>query len=250
MIWRLRKWIGLTPRRESRFVMQLTDDERQIIGRAQPFTMTGQDRLLSLIDAVNYVVQRGVPGDFVECGVWRGGSVMAMLLRMQQLGANDRDIYLYDTFEGMTAPTDLDVSHFDGSARSIFERSQAEGTKPWSHLFNEKVLNEDLVRQNVESTGYPSERIHLVKGRVEDTIPQTIPEQIAILRLDTDWYESTRHELQHMWHRLAPGGVLIIDDYGHWDGCRKAVDEFFGEGGEPPVLLNRIDYSGRIAVKA
>jgi hypothetical protein len=104
------------------------------------------------------------------------------------------------------------------------------------------------VQANLRSTGYPPERIHYVVGKVEDTLPQAAPERIAILRLDTDWYESTRHELEHLYPRLTAGGVLIIDDYGHWAGARRAVDEFLART-ESAILLNRIDYTGRIGVK-
>jgi O-methyltransferase len=97
----------------------------------------------------------------------------------------------------------------------------------------------------MQSTGYPSDRVHYVKGLVEATVPQQAPDEIAILRLDTDWYESTKHELEHLWPRVRPGGVLIVDDYGHFEGARRAVDEFFGPG----VFLHRIDYTGRLVLK-
>jgi O-methyltransferase len=90
--------------------------------------------------------------------------------------------------------------------------------------------------------------VRLVKGKVEDTVPKNAPEKIALLRLDTDWYESTRRELVHLFPRLVPGGVLIIDDYGHWQGARKAVDEYIA-GNQVKILLNRVDYTGRIGVK-
>jgi O-methyltransferase len=83
---------------------------------------------------------------------------------------------------------------------------------------------------------------------VEDTLPDQAPERIALLRLDTDWYASTKHELEQLYPRLAEGGVLIVDDYGHYEGARRAVDEYFRAAGEP-VLLNRIDFSGRLVIK-
>jgi hypothetical protein len=98
------------------------------------------------------------------------------------------------------------------------------------------------------STAYPGSHIHYVKGRVEDTIPKHAPQAIALLRLDTDWYESTRHELEHLFPRLVRGGVLILDDYGHWKGAKEAVDEYFAKLGRSP-LLQRLDYSGRLAIK-
>jgi len=104
------------------------------------------------------------------------------------------------------------------------------------------------VRHNLSNVGYPDDRIKLVKGLVEATLPNKAPSKIALLRLDTDWYESTRHELIHLYPRLAQRGVLIIDDYGHWEGAQKAVDEYIRDN-NLPVLLNRIDYTGRIAIK-
>ena len=94
----------------------------------------------------------------------------------------------------------------------------------------------------------PTPGVEFVQGRVENTLPAAAPPEIAVLRLDTDWYESTRHELEHLYPRLVDGGVLIVDDYGYWQGARQAVDEYFGETGEA-ILLNRIDDTGRIAVK-
>lgn len=228
-----------------------SESELAILERARPLTMTSAERMTALIDSVSYVIQRNVPGSFAECGVWRGGSVMAMILRLQQLGVNDRDIYLFDTFEGMTEPTESDTSRFDGAAMTTWKETQASGEKAWGALFNSERFNENDVRNNLLATGYPAERLHFVRGKVEDTIPQHAPAQIALLRLDTDWYESTRHELIHLWPRLSQHGVMIVDDYGHWDGCRKAVDEYFGPGGSaPPILLNRIDYTGRVAIKS
>jgi hypothetical protein len=105
------------------------------------------------------------------------------------------------------------------------------------------------VRSNLVATGYPLDRVRFVKGIVQDTIPAAAPEVIALLRLDTDWYDSTAHELLHLYPRLVPGGVLIIDDYGEMPGQKEAVDEFCQRNGIN-LLLNRIDSSGRIAVKS
>jgi O-methyltransferase len=222
--------------------------DRAILDRAMPYSMTGAPRMLALIDAVRYCVARDVPGAFAECGVWRGGSVLAMLLTLQELGATDRDVYLYDTFEGMTAPTPADVSALETSALATWQQAQEKSSRPWQELFDPSVFNEDDVRETVLQTGYPSARVHFIRGPVEETVPSSTPEQIALLRLDTDWYESTRHELVHLFPRLTGGGVLIVDDYGHWQGARQAVDEYFAAE-HPPLLLTRIDYTARIAVK-
>jgi len=223
-------------------------EDRRIIERALPHTMTGAVRLQAVIDGTRHVVRRGIDGDFAECGVWRGGSVLSMILTLQELGVDDRDIHLYDTFEGMTEPTELDVSPIDRPALETWRDAEEKGERPWSQVFDEETFNQDAVRATLAETGYPRERLHLVAGPVEETIPSRAPEALALLRLDTDWYESTRHELEHLYPRLAKGGILIIDDYGHWEGARRAVDEYFAEHGPPPPLT-RIDYTGRMAVK-
>lgn len=221
----------------------------RIYERVRPYTMTNLLRVNALVESVRYVVRRDIEGAFIECGVWRGGSVMAMLLELQRLGVTDRDVFLYDNFEGMSAPTPDDTSPFEQPAMVTFQQAKTLGLKAWHHFFKDEIFSFDQVREAVLATGYPAERIHFVKGDVCETIPTTSPERIALLRLDTDWYESTYHELVHLYPRLPQGGVLIIDDYGHWNGCRKAVDEYFAARGVTPVLLNRVDYAARIAIK-
>jgi O-methyltransferase len=219
-----------------------------IIERCAPYTLTSPLRVEALLDAVAHCVRRNVPGAFAECGVWRGGSVLAMIAKLQDLGVDDRTIYLYDTFEGMTMPSERDTSVFNPPALETWSEQRAAGDEAWPEYFDPETFNEDAVRRLLVATGYPEERLCFVRGPVEETLPAVVPDGLALLRLDTDWYESTRHELVHLYPRLSRGGVLIIDDYGHWDGARQAVDEYFTTEAEP-VLLHRIDYTGRIAVK-
>jgi predicted O-methyltransferase YrrM len=207
----------------------------EIIRAVEPYTMTSTERIHALIQAVRHIVRNRIPGDMVECGVWKGGSVMAMALTLLQLGDHDRSLYLFDTFSGMTTPTDRDVDFEGQQAQTILDEVRCEASQ-------------QDVENAVFSTGYDREKIHFVGGRVEETIPAHAPELIALLRLDTDWYESTQHELLHLFPRLARGGVIIIDDYGHWRGARQAVDEYIAQN-QIPLLLNRIDYTGRIGVK-
>ena len=220
---------------------------RAIVRRALPYTMTGEPRLRALVHAVRDIVRRDVPGAFAECGVWRGGSVLAMILTLQQLGREDRDIHLYDTFEGMTEPTAHDVSEHDPPALETWSEARARGVKAWPELFED--FDEERVRETVLGSGYPPERVHFVRGPVEATLPEHAPGSLALLRLDTDWYESTRHELEHLYPRLSEGGVLIVDDYGHWEGARRAVDEYFAQH-PPRPRLDAVDYTCRIGVKA
>lgn len=224
------------------------EQEAALVERCQPYTLASPERIVATADAVAHVVRRDIPGALVECGVWRGGSVLAMVLTLQRLGVDDRDLYLCDTFSGMTAPTAEDTSAFDPPAAGTFERAQANGQRAWDGLFGEEVFGLEQVQALLRATGYPQERIHFVVGPVEDTLPAQAPDQIAVLRLDTDWYASTKHEMDHLYPRLSRGGVLIVDDYGHWEGARQAVDEHFDATGEP-LLLARTDYTGRLGIK-
>lgn len=204
--------------------------------------MTSVDRQLALIQSVRHVVRNRIPGCFVECGVWRGGSAMAIALTLAQEGDRDRDLFLFDTFEGMTEPTALDRA-FDGvSAGTLLKHSDRSGGV-WCYA--------DLVdvRANLASTAYPEHRVHFVKGPVEQTIPiGAALSSIALLRLDTDWYESTKHEMLHLFPLLERGGILIVDDYGHWQGARRAIDEYLSLQPQS-YFLHRIDYTGRLIVK-
>ncbi len=216
---------------------------RGILNKVKPYTLTTPERIASLVNAVRYVVENKIAGDIVECGVWKGGSSMAAMETLIQLNDTSRDIYLYDTFEGMSEPTENDKIFSGDSATSMLKSSDIDDSNSvWCYS------SIDEVKSNVNTIGYPESRVHFVKGKVEDTIPKNNPKEIAILRLDTDWYESTKHELEHLYPLLVSGGVLIIDDYGHWEGARKAVDEYI-EKHRLKILLNRIDYTGRIAVK-
>jgi len=221
----------------------VADLDRAILARIAAFTMTSLERQVALIEATRYLVRRRVPGCLVECGVWRGGSIMAVLLTLIDEGVVDRDVYLYDTFTGMTRPTEVDKT-FDGTPATTHLERDVSHTGYWC------VAQFEEVRRNVLSTGYPEERIHFIKGSVEETLPTCAPpEAIALLRLDTDWYESTKHELAQLFPKVSHGGVLIVDDYGHWQGAKVAVDEFLGSLQEA-YYLHRIDYTGRLLIKS
>jgi O-methyltransferase len=228
------------PRRKRRLPRHYDDEAREIIRAVRPRTMTSHEKLFALIVATRHVVDQNVAGAIVECGVWRGGSMQAVARTLLGRGVSDRDLHLYDTFEGMPPPTDADRRHDGRPAAELLETTPRTG-KVWA------VAGLEDVQAGMAETGYPPERIHFHAGLVEETIPAGAPERIALLRLDTDWYESTKHELTHLYQRLAPGGVLIIDDYGTWQGSRDATDEFLTETGEP-LLLVRTGW-GRAAVK-
>jgi len=241
------KAIGYTWRAYAPFEASLPESgeaDLQIIREVKQFTMTSPERIYGLITAVRYVIGNSISGDIVECGVWKGGSMMAVARTLLSLNSKDRHLYLFDTFAGMTAPTRKDGSRFGKkSPHEEFSAMQnTDGTNQWCFSSLEET------RRNMTSVGYPEERIHFVKGPVEETIPANGPKEIALLRLDTDFYESSKHEMVHLFPRLVSGGVLLLDDYGHWEGQRLAVDEYLAEH-KVRLLLNRLDYTGRIGVK-
>jgi O-methyltransferase len=219
------------------------DAAKQLIRRVKPRTMTTPEKLYGLIQATRYVSAHGIPGDVVECGVWRGGSMQAVAHTLLETGDTSRRLHLFDTFEGMPeSPDEVDRRTFAGheSAAELLAVSD-RSAKIWAYAPFEDV------RAAMDETGYPADRIHYHRGLVEETLPRQAPERISILRLDTDWYQSTRHELEHLYDRLSPGGVLIIDDYGGWAGSRMATDEFLAKTNAPLLLLPIS--AGRIAVK-
>jgi hypothetical protein len=226
----------------SRWPLDFQQRDIDLYEEVAPFTLTPPAAVAALGDAVRYIHANRVPGAIVECGVWKGGSMRAVAKTLLELGETDIDLYLFDTFEGMSEPTEEDVMWTGERADAILAR-ESKDTNFWARA------GLDEVREVMHALPYPQARIHFVQGKVEDTIPDQAPSEIALLRLDTDWYESTRHELVHLYPRLAPGGVLILDDYGWWRGAGRATDEYFQENGPAP-LLARIDHEGRrMAIK-
>lgn len=220
----------------------VTREQIELWELVRPHTQTDIERVVALADAVEYVLDADVPGALVECGVGPGGSMMAVAQTLVRRGVSDRDLVLFDTFTGMTEPTVADVEVMGDSA--------IEGIKrPYRRSDHPLHVHPDLerVRANMTLTGYPAERIHYVVGAIEETLPDGAPDEVALLRLDTDWYETTRVEMEHLYPRLSPGGVLIVDDYRHWNHQRRAVDEYFAEHGRP--FLARIGHGSCFAVK-
>jgi hypothetical protein len=212
---------------------------KRIFQEVKPFTMTSESNVYTLLQSLEHLKRHNVSGSVVECGVWRGGMMMAAVKGMQLIGEKSREVYLYDTFEGMSEPGDQD----DDKAKSLYrEYKRADGTSDWCRGALEEV------RANIESCGPHPQKVHYVKGKVEETIPGVLPREIALLRLDTDWYESTRHEFLHLFPLVSRGGIVIIDDYGAWQGSRKATDEYLAQN-RLAYFLHRIDSCSRLFVK-
>lgn len=206
--------------------------------QVKSYTMTSVEALYALYTAVNYVLDRNIPGDVVECGVWRGGSALLAALILKMRGVKDRRLYLYDTFEGMPAPTEFDIDKYGRTGLEMME--QYGDDIGWCYASLEDV-------QMAFSVHNFDFEIEFVKGDVMETLKTTQPETISVLRLDTDWYESTALELELLYPRLSIAGVLIIDDYGVWAGSRKATDDYFPEVDKP--MLMRIDKEVRMVIK-
>jgi len=217
----------------------------ELYERCRAYTMTSIERLYALYKSVEYIVSANIPGDFAEAGVWRGGSCMLIAETLLALGESSRRIFLFDTFAGHPRPDAEKDSDIWGN-RAIDEWQRTTGDDnhgQWAYVSLEEV------QANLALTGYPSDKLVFVKGMVEKTVQNVDAKgRLALLRLDTDWYGSTAAGLEHLYPRLISGGVLIIDDYGHYKGQRLAVDEYLAARKEP-VLLNRIDYSCRLGVK-
>ncbi len=227
------------PPQEQAYPPDFRNDETEIISEVRPWTMTSAERIHALIQAVRYVSTNDISGQIVECGVWKGGSMAAIARTLLQLQDVKRDLYLFDTFEGMPEPTAKDIDYSGKQASEVLQEDSG-------YRCGDAPL--ERVKELLYGTDYPRERIHFIRGKVEETLPASAPDSISLLRLDTDWYTSTKHELAHLFPRLSKGGVIILDDYGHWRGSREACDEYFTRN-RIPILLNRIDYTGRIALK-
>lgn len=192
------------------------------------YSMISRERFVCNINSVKYIEEKNIPGCIVEIGVWKGGSILSMMMANKLYSNNIREFHLYDTFEGMTPCLDVDKDLNNVSAKELVD------TNPFFRCIGHLSEVQDNIRRHIDIVP----QYH--KG---DILKNTfIPKEIAILRLDTDWYESTKHELDTFYDSVVSGGVIIIDDYGHWQGCKKAVDEFLTL--HPNIKLQTIDYTG------
>lgn len=222
--------------------VEATKEELLLLNEADKYSMTGKVRIWALLNALKYAASNNIEGDCVECGVWRGGNLILMRKYLDKIGSS-RKVYGYDTFEGMSEPTEVDVDLY-GNKASEKMKGQAKHEKLSNiHAF----AGFDSVSRNLNQVN-AHQGVILVKGKVEDSllVEENIPDKISILRLDTDWYESTKIELERLYPKLSTGGVLIIDDYGHYKGAKKAVDEYFlGQN----VWFHYVDYTCRLLIK-
>lgn len=220
----------------------------KIYNEIKPYTMITRDAAYANYKIINYLEANNIQGDIVECGVWKGGSCMLMMKTLMKRGNTSRKFYLYDTFDGMSEPTDKDNSLKYGKSAITIMQEMSESGNYSSGETNWCQSGIDEVKANIEKTNYPLENIVFTKGKVEDTLPVASKHQIAFLRLDTDWYESTKIELECLYPDLVSGGVLLLDDYYWWSGSRQATDEYFQKINKSPLMI-KVD-SNAISVKS
>jgi len=211
--------------------MLLTDNE--ILNNCSNFTMTSKDRQLQILQCVEDICNKNVPGDFIEIGVWKGGIIMIMLYKLLQLGVTDRIIHVYDTFSGMTESSLKDIDRF-----GIVADYKAPGiicSASYEDVYN-----------NIQSIGYPMKNIIFHLGDIRNTDVSCIPNKIALLRLDIDWYELYKFALPLFEPNVSNDGIVTIDDYNFWNGCKEAVDEYIEN---KDIELKIIDDCGVYYVK-
>ena len=225
---------------------ELNNFERELIDICSKYSMTSLERMFALMKAINFIDENNVEGDFVECGVWKGGNLI-LFQKLNEKFKLNKKIYAYDTFEGMTEPEDIDET-FDGkSSKDILNKLYKKNVNRKKNI----VIADcsiDEVKKNFEMYSN-SKNLICIKGSVEKTlnVKENLPKKISILRLDTDWYSSTKKELEILFPLLEKNGILIIDDYGFWKGARKAVDEYFLNKN---ITMFKIDFTGRMIINS
>ena len=219
-------------------IPEISEENKILINSIGDYSLTPLVRRWNLIKSLHYINQNKLEGDIVECGIWRGGNLF-LAKKIQDLYYKNikRTFYGYDTFEGMPEP-----SVYDGEkVVQIYKIFLKKGER-WTEASLDDVEN------SIKKLFLSLDDFNLVKGKVEDTLinKKNLPSKISLLRLDTDFYESTKVELEILYPLLVQKGVLIIDDYGDFIGCRKAVDDYFFDKN---VLMISIDKSCRIIIK-
>jgi len=220
-------------------IVEINNYELKLIKKCLGYSMTNMHRMWSLVQSFHHIKQKKISGDFVECGVWKGGNLILLKTLLEKYNLKKK-IYGFDTFEGMPKPTTFDVKYNGKSGLDTYYEHKRLNL---GFAHSELIEVKNNLRENCSINN-----IRLIKGRVEDTLKilKNLPKKISILRLDTDFYSSTKVELNVLYPRLVKGGVLIIDDYGFWKGARRAVDEYFNTF---RPFFHYVDHSCRLMIK-
>lgn len=224
-------------------IVELSEKDKSLIEIIEKYTMTTRIRIFNLLQALRHLKEKNIEGDYVECGVWKGGNILLFKKFLNNEETQNRNIYAYDTFEGMTDPDENDFEISTNiESKNLLEKDNYKKTNTWG------ICSLEDVKKNILTNKSDLEHINFVKGDVLKTLnnENNIPKKISLLRLDTDWYQSTKKELEVLYERVSVGGIIIIDDYGHWGGSKKAVDEFFSN---KYVWIHYVDYACRLIIK-
>jgi len=178
------------------------------------FSMCGIDLLVHLYRLGQYVTAQKIEGDFVECGVCNGGSAAAIACAFR---GTKRHVWLYDSFEGLPEPNNVDGTD----------------ARDW---VGKCLGSEDRVREALTLARFPEEDYTIRKGWFQDTFHQALPGVISLLHIDADWYESVMFSLDTFYDRVSDGGIVVLNDFGHWEGCREAFYDFAQKRNLRPVL--------------
>jgi hypothetical protein len=230
----------------SKMIPEINDFEKETIRTCLKYSMTGAERMWAIVQAMKRIADKKIPGDLVEAGVYRGGNILLFKILSDKYDLK-KEIWAYDTYKGMTEPTKNDISFRGTDAKKLMDDAPIKEVSGEKHnIWCYSTMEE--VQSNILAHAKNIENINFIKGGVEQTlkIEKNLPKQISLLRLDTDWYESTKIEMECLYPRLVPGGILIVDDYGHWKGSRKAIDEYFSGKN---IFFHRVDYTCRLLVK-
>ena len=225
-------------------IIELSKDDNELINLVSNYSMTPKIRIFNLLQSLRHIKHNKILGDYVECGVWKGGNIILFkkFIENEDLQSNKK-IFAFDTFEGMTKPDENDYDLLSKiNAKDLLEEDVEKKTNVWG------ICNLEEVKLNLKKNLKDIDNIYLIKGPVEETLnlKDYIPEKISLLRLDTDWYSSTKKELESLYDKVSSGGIIIIDDYGHWGGAKKAVDQFFKD---KYVWMHYVDYACRLIIK-
>jgi hypothetical protein len=216
------------------------------LSRVAGHTMISYERAITLYQQVCHLEESGIEGALVECGVWKGGAAALMALANLEHGRTRREIHLFDSFQGLPEPSSRDGQHDIAKAQRLAGRS-LDGSGALRPVGWDRASREDseaLLRE----VGYPLQHVHYHEGWFQDTLARSDFGDIALLRLDGDWYDSTKACLDVLYPRVVPGGFVVIDDYGHREGCRAAVTDYRREHGIGE-FLHHIDATGRYLIK-
>jgi hypothetical protein len=240
------KIVRLSEQPDFVFPLEADEEDRKLLRYVieNNLSMISVEGLWSTLSAAKYVCENQVEGDFVECGVWRGGNAIIAAEIFRRYGSAKK-VYLFDTFSGMTEPTQEDQGLLDGKPAILqYLESDKETHNEWCHASISEV------QMNFAKRGLLHSNVLFIQGDVADSLrdARNLPEVISILRLDTDWYESTKLELEALFPRVSQGGCVIVDDYGYWSGSKKATDEYFN-GQKSKPLFHVTDATRRIGVK-